>query len=346
MKRSALFLPACALALTALVAPTRSAHAQEASRAQALFDEARRLMTDGRYAEACPKLAASQKLDPGAGTLMNLATCYEKNGQLASAWATFKEAAAASRASGHPDWEAAARGRAEKLEPELARLVIVVPKEAQVTGLVVERDGAAIDVAEWAAPIPTDGGEHTVRASAPGRKPWSSQVTLAGPRAQVTVTVPALDVDPSGVAAAAPSSAKAGGDASVPAANEQPSSSGNTQRVVGVVLAGAGVLAVGAGAFFGLKANATYEDAKPYCNARNQCSDPGLEIASDASTQATVADVSFIAGGVLVAAGAVVFLTAPRKTTAPTSSRPSTTRLPSVSFGGPGFAGMTVGGAF
>src|SRR3954468_8607529 len=86
-----------------------SAFAQDNSRAQALFDDGRRLMNEGHFAEACPKLAASQKLDPGAGTLMNLATCYEKNNQLASAWATFKEAAAASHASGHADWETAAR---------------------------------------------------------------------------------------------------------------------------------------------------------------------------------------------------------------------------------------------
>src|SRR5438105_138457 len=100
MKRIAAALPIWPLVISitvtsALSATTASAQ-QDASRAQALFDEGRRLANEGRFAEACPKLAASQKLDPGAGTLMNLATCYEKNGQLASAWATFKEAAAAS----------------------------------------------------------------------------------------------------------------------------------------------------------------------------------------------------------------------------------------------------------
>src|SRR4051794_31792523 len=110
MKRSAL-VPALTLAV-ALASIANDAHAQDASRAQALFDDGRRLMNEGHYAEACPKLAASQKLDPGAGTLLNLATCYEKNSQFASAWATFKEAAAASHSSGHADWETAARGRA------------------------------------------------------------------------------------------------------------------------------------------------------------------------------------------------------------------------------------------
>src|SRR5262249_30335548 len=95
-------------------------------RAQALFDEGRRLMDAKSYALACPKFAASQKLDPGAGTLLNLADCYDKNGQTASAWATFDEAAAEATKSGHLDWAAQARDRAAALEPTLARLTISV----------------------------------------------------------------------------------------------------------------------------------------------------------------------------------------------------------------------------
>src|SRR5436305_1863991 len=91
---------------------TGAVWAQDVTGAQALFEEGRRLMAAGKYAEACPKLAASQKLDPGAGTLLNLASCYEKAGQNASSWATFKEAAAAARQSGHADWEKAAREKA------------------------------------------------------------------------------------------------------------------------------------------------------------------------------------------------------------------------------------------
>src|SRR5580700_8452469 len=150
-----------AVALSAL-APGR-ALAEDASSqaaAQALFDQARQLMADGKYAEACPKLVESQRLDPGAGTLLNLGQCYEKNGQTASAWVTFKDAAAAAELKHRADWSQRARERAQALEPLLSRLTIDVPQEERGLGIQVRRDGVEVGSAEWGAPIPIDPGDH------------------------------------------------------------------------------------------------------------------------------------------------------------------------------------------
>ncbi len=53
----------------------------DSAAARALFAEGRSLMEDERYAEACPKLEESLRLDHGMGTQFNLAHCWEKLGR-------------------------------------------------------------------------------------------------------------------------------------------------------------------------------------------------------------------------------------------------------------------------
>src|SRR5262245_57607372 len=92
--------------------------------AEALFADGRRLMITGEYASACPKFAASQKLDPAVGTELNLADCYEKLGRTASAWAEFRSAASAAHTVGSKDREQLATDRAKALETKLSYLTI------------------------------------------------------------------------------------------------------------------------------------------------------------------------------------------------------------------------------
>ena len=126
------------LALGIALAPAAFAgDASTQAAAEALFREGRALMQQGKYPEACQKLKESQRLDPGAGTLLNLAACYERGGQTASAWATYREAAASAARSGRKDWEATARERAHQLEPTLSSLTIDVPPGSGAFGLAV-----------------------------------------------------------------------------------------------------------------------------------------------------------------------------------------------------------------
>src|SRR5260221_11014313 len=86
------FYPVCVGLAFATVMST--AHAQnDPVAARTLFDEGRKLLADGKYDAACPKLEESQRLDPGTGTLFNLADCWEQIGRTASAWARFLEGA-------------------------------------------------------------------------------------------------------------------------------------------------------------------------------------------------------------------------------------------------------------
>src|SRR5689334_9121415 len=107
--------------------------------AEALFEEAKKLAAKGKYAEACPKFAESNRLDRGAGTLIHLGDCYEKNKQTASAWATYKEASSAAQAINRQDWQKLATERSQKLEPKLAKLTIKV--DSPVDKMEVMKDG-------------------------------------------------------------------------------------------------------------------------------------------------------------------------------------------------------------
>jgi serine/threonine-protein kinase len=144
--------------------------ASDKAAAEALFDEARELAKAGHYAEACPKLEESQRLDAGIGTLLYLADCYEKTRRLASAWATFREASAAARAAGQSDREAKAIAHAKELEPRVAKVIIQVSAANDMPGPEVRRDGRALGRALWGSPIPMDPGMHQIEVSAPGRK--------------------------------------------------------------------------------------------------------------------------------------------------------------------------------
>lgn len=187
-----------ALVATACSSPAFAQQsAEKAASAQALFDEGLRLMNAGQPASACPKFAASQKLDPGMGTKFRLAECYEKVGKTASAWALFTEIGDEARAAKRPDREKVARKRADELAPKLARMTILVaPDSANLAGLEVRRDGTALDKAVWDVPMPIDPGEHFLTATAPGKISWESKAVVAEASKTVEATVPRLEDAP------------------------------------------------------------------------------------------------------------------------------------------------------
>ncbi len=150
------------------------------ARAQAvqLFDTAQALFEKGRYAEACPKFAESMKLDPQLGALLHLADCYAKNGQIASAWGSFREAEEMARMK-NDERASFAKEQAAQLEPRLSRLTIQVSAAASVPDLTVRCDGAALGSALWGTPAPINTGNHSIEVSAPGYRTWKSIAAVA-----------------------------------------------------------------------------------------------------------------------------------------------------------------------
>lgn len=283
--------------------------------AEALFEQGRSLVAEGKFAEACPRFADSQRLDPSPGTLLNLASCYEKLGRTASAWATYREAASAANAANRADYVASAQRHADTLAQRLARLTTTVAQP--VDGLQVRRDGVEVARAEWGVSIPIDAGSHTIEASAPGHRPWSSSVDVAQDGAQVSVAVPALDEAPTAAALTAPAAAAPPPPAAAPPAPEP--STGNGQRVAAVVVAGVGVVGLGLSGLFAALAKGKYNDSVNDCQPANVnlCTQAGVNQRSDALTDGNVASVALGVGAAALVGGAVLWFTAPRASSSP-----------------------------
>jgi hypothetical protein len=313
--------------------------AQDSAVAQSLYDQGRKVAAQNNYAEACPKLEESQRLDPTPVTQFWLADCYEHVGRTASAWSSFLDLAATARRNGGPkaeEREKMARERANGISPKLTQLAISVPDAAKVPGLVIKRDGEAVHSGQWGSPVPVDPGNHTIEASAPGKQTWTKTEDVEGVGQIVTIQVDSLRDTPAQVTApTGPGGAQSPVDLPPKAEPERSSALKTAGLVVGTV----GVVALGVGTVFGVLAISKNSSANSgHCGTAfggaNNCDSTGLSLRSDAVKFGNVSTASFIAGGVLAAGGAGLWLFAPST---------SVEAGPTVGSGG---AGLTVRGTF
>lgn len=180
------------LALVLLSAPVPAQ--TNAALAETLFQEGKKQMAAGNFAEACPKFQESQRLDPGTGTLLNWGLCLKDSGKPATAWVVFNQAVAAARAENRADRVSLAQSEIDKLETTMPRLAVVVPTDADAPGLVVTLDGSTISAATRGVATPVDPGEHVVTASAPQRKTWTTTVNVPAAAQTQQVVIPVLEL--------------------------------------------------------------------------------------------------------------------------------------------------------
>ena len=301
MKRA---LAVLAFSLWTVPALAQDVPRDQRARAQQLFDLALADAEKGDFAAACPKFLASQDADPKTSTLMNLANCYQHNGQTASAWGAFREAEVLAHKAARPELEASARSRAAALEPKLLRLNIVVPQSSRLDGLVVTRDGVRLTPGEWGVAIPVDPGEHVLTASAAGRQSWAEHVEID--KESKTVELPILEAVP--IEPTPPPTF----DPHPP--GPPPPKGLSTLQIAGLAGGGVGVAALVAGGVLALVAKGNYDDARDRCaGSTTTCPAGAVSDADSAYRQANVATAFVITGAVLAAAGAAVVIIAPDK---------------------------------
>jgi hypothetical protein len=310
---------AAAIAVAVSMVAPASAFAQpsalDAQRARALFFEARTAMAQQQWAEACPKLEESERLDPGIGTAFNLANCDEHVGKLAAALELFDRVAEDSRRQKLPVHEERARARADALRSRIPVLVIDVPAPARLQGLTVVLDDEVVRPEAWSSTRRVEPGNHVVSAKAPGYVSWETRAALVE-GASSTVTIPVLQQ----VAQVAPPAPElpAAALAVEPASSSPPrppvrADAGRVQRPLGIVATGAGLATVAVGGVFGVLSLQAHDQGQASCSSvTNACTmQQGVD---DRSTAIRLGDIStalVIGGGVLAVVGAIVWWTAP-----------------------------------
>jgi hypothetical protein len=333
---------ACGSLLVALLSLSAPAAAEttpeDRASADQLYNDATKLMSAAKYADACPKLGASQKLDPAIGTLLKLGFCFTYTGQTASAWASFNDAEAMARKAGDRARGDEAAKRARELEPKLSKLVI----EAAGPESEVRRDGVLVDRSVLGTALPVDPGEHAVTASAAGREPWSGSVTVAAGPGTTTLRVPALA--PAAAAPVAAATPPVGG-AKEPATGPTPAPGWSTQRKVGVGVGAAGLAGIVVGSVFGAITLSKTSAGNQHCSTGDKpfCDPDGLSSLKGATTTANVSNVALAVGGAAVIGGVVLFLTAPAGAPPAKAESARLKILPAV---GPGSGGIFVQGVW
>jgi hypothetical protein len=303
------FIVAIAAALVVALAPAlaHAAPTDAAAQAELLFDQGKKLLESGNVAAACPKFSESARLDPGVGVALFLGDCYQRDGKTASAWAAFRDAEQLATKQGDKGRERIAHERATLLESKLVKLVIAA-KDA-VAGLVVKRDGLVIGVPSLGVEVPVDPGSHTVEASAPGLQTWSTTTVVAAGTKVTRVEIPVLAPLPSVVAH---DDTK---DKPVTLPPEEEADPGQTRRTIGLTVGAVGVVGLVTSIVVGLSARSAYDEsnADGHCSADNACDATGLSRRDDAFSRGTIATVVGGIGAAALVAGAVLYFTAPSR---------------------------------
>ena len=311
-----------------LLAVVRAASAQGSGSADAeeLFKQGRAALEAKDYATACSKLSASLQIERAVGTLISLAECEEASARLAGARQHWQEAADLADATNDRLRRGAfCRQKFADIDKRVPRLTIQLAASAP-RDTTFRRDDVALGPAALGSPLPVDPGSHVVTAGAAGCADRTYRVDLGEGEAKTLEIEPG----PSSATGAVPTtstSASATATESTTAAPPPASSStgggggGGGLRTAAYVAGGAGLVGVGVGAVWGIAAFSKWSQAKTDCG--NGCSNGSRarSESNDASTSATISTIGFAAGGVLIAAGAVLFFVSRPAQPPPSSAR-------------------------
>jgi hypothetical protein len=292
------------------------ADAAETALARTLAVEGVKLAQADRCSEAVDKLERSQKLKHSPIVLSHLGECQVKVGR----WVEGSESLRKLLREALPEnatpalaaaYESAA-ATLRDLKPRIPSLKITLDLPPN-TDFTVKVDGKEVADSVVGVALPTDPGEHTIEATAPGFLKASSTMKVQ-PGSAATVALE-LEKDPAANAqalasAAPPATAPAEVTALQPeqAPPAPATHSSNTGRVLGWVSYAVGAVGLGAGIAFGQSAISDEKSLRSDCP--NRVCGPAQQDALDfAKTKGTIATVGFAVAGGGAVLGTVLLLT-------------------------------------
>ncbi len=320
------------IASTSLPCLARTAAAQStdhAAPAEDLFQRGKALLVAKDYANACPLLAESYRLEPAGGTVQNLALCYEALGRWASAYAKFIDLRdiASKPDAPRPERVAFANEHIKAIEPRLSRVVLAVDLEPGQKAPTVTIEDIDYQAASWSAGILLDPGAHTIVVKDARKLVYRTSVTITKDGSREGVRIPRLVDDP----------------AAREAARTERYRPDAGMRVPGFVVGGIGGAVLAGGVAFGVLTLTTNNAAKERCSGTDptqfdstgHCySDSAARRASnskrdDARTFANLANVLVPVGALGIGAGLYLLFRSTRTAERPAAA-PSARLVPAL----------------
>ncbi len=264
------------------------------AQADNLFAEGRKLMDEHKSAEACDKFSQAIELDPtAAGTMLNLGLCNEALKKYKTALYWFRRAQVRASETGLAPFEQAAKEHTASLAALVASISVSIAAPAP-PGVTVTIDGATVPASDFAR-VEVDPGPHALDARASGSKKIHQDFTVEGQGGQ-TLTL-AFEAGP----------------------DSELIDPGKNRRRIGIITAiGGGVLIAIAGGI-GLhehQAEEALPHSDPMATTDEICAASaanGLSCKHRESIAADWGNGVFVVGLAAVAAGAILYITAPDK---------------------------------
>lgn len=310
------------------------AYAQDAAaiaKARETYREGIASEAAGKWEQALAQFKSVALVKSTAQVRYHIGFCQEKIGQYVDALGSYRLALHEAIEAKAKDVQKATQDRISALEPKIPKLTIHRGDGAQVAE--VTMDGLQLGAASVGTAIPANPGPHVIKATAPGRKDFTAELTLAdGETKTVELVLPEAAVADDKPASPPPQQV---------VVVEQPKDAVPAKtspvKIAGFVIGGAGLVSLGVSAVFFAKRASAISDLDAVCGAdRQSCPASAATTRDSGQSAATISTATFIAGLGGLAIGTVMILAAPK----PKAPEAPTVGLALGGPGGPGGASL------